>query len=100
VNALLATMPAALRPQYIGQAKVRPDLDHLCRIHFVKAAGQHIVPMDPSEAIAEIFDALAWKSLATSKSSFEMLLQMEDKVVEAGPLNEDFFASSAKRSSG
>jgi SAM-dependent methyltransferase len=126
VNALLAAMPGDLRPQYSGPPGVPPDLKYQSRVHYVPPPEEAIRQMDPSEAITgtalrdlipKIFEVVEWKGfggtlLAYMSGHFpferadtdpyvdtflEMLLGMEEKVIESGLLQDEFFAFVARR---
>lgn len=128
VNALLAAVPAELRPQYRGPGGVPPPMEYLQKVYFVKTAEADVAKMDPTEAIAgtkvadlvpEIFRVLEWKGFGGTLLSYmgghfpfersdseryvetfvEMMLLMEDKLIESGLFKDEFFAFAAARKS-
>lgn len=126
INALLAAVPAELRPLYEGPAGVPPPLDYLSRIHYVIAPEASVRDADPTEAIAgeplrqllpEVFDIAEWRGFGGTFLSYmtghfpfeladtdpyvrsfaEMLYEMEQRVIESGLFQDEFFTVAAHR---
>lgn len=126
VNALLAAVPAELRPQYSGPKGIPPSLEYQKRIHYVRQPEAEVAKADPSEAILgtklpelvrSAFRVVEWKGFGGTLLSYmgghfpferanderyveifvEMLLAMEDKVIESGLFEDEFCAFAATK---
>lgn len=119
INAALSVLPGELRPFWEGEAGTPPGADFLRRVHYVPATEESIRELDPSEAVSgwrlrtllpRIFHVKrrvgfggTLLSYMTGHFPFEranddayvdrflrLLLAIEDAVISAGLLNDDF----------
>jgi SAM-dependent methyltransferase len=119
INAALACVPGELRPFWKGARLVPPDLDYLKKIHYVHPSEEAIRQTDPSEAVAgpalktlipRIFRVIERKGFGGTLLSYmgghfpfeladsdafvggflQLLVQIEDQVIRAGILEDDF----------
>ncbi len=119
INAALACVPGELRPHWKGPPLVPPDLAYLKKIHYVCPSEDSVRRMDPSEAVAgpalkalipRIFRVIEKKGFGGTLLSYmgghfpfeladsdpfvgtflELLLSIEDQVIRAGILDDEF----------
>lgn len=119
INAALGCVPGELRPAWNGPPGMPPWVDYTSHIHYIIPPEETIRAMDPSEAVAgpalkklcpEIFRVIEKKGVGGTLLSYmgghfpfeladadpyvgrflELLLTIEDQVIRAGILEDDF----------